>query len=124
MSGQSAPVVPSRPLAPPASFGEFWPHYLRAHRNARCRALHYLGTTISLICLGVLLATGELRWLLVGTLCGYGCAWIGHFFVEGNRPAAFTNPLWSFLGDWRMYGLWLTGRLGPHLESAERDEVP
>jgi hypothetical protein len=38
-------------------------------------------------------------------------AWIGHFFVEKNRPATFTYPLWSFIGDWKMLALMLMGRL-------------
>jgi len=29
-------------------------------------------------------------------------AWIGHFFFEKNKPATFTWPLWSFMGDWKM----------------------
>lgn len=32
---------------------------------------------------------GFLRWLGYGLLQGYAFAWVGHFFVEKNRPATF-----------------------------------
>ena len=48
-------------------------------------------------------ATGRPHWLLVGLLCGYGFAWLGHFAFEKNKPASFKRPLYSLLGDWRMY---------------------
>jgi hypothetical protein len=51
---------------------------------------------------------------LLGTLTivsGYAFPWIGHFFVEGNRPATFQYPTWSYLSDLRMYSMMLTGRL-------------
>ena len=44
-------------------------------------------------------------------LCGYGFAWIGHFFFEHNRPATFTHPLYSLIGDWVMFRDMLTGRI-------------
>lgn len=100
------------------NFDDFWPYYLRAHLNPRCRALHYIGTTLSLLCLGLCFVTNSMWWLLVGVILGYGFAWIGHFFVEGNKPAAFKRPLWSLYGDYKMYGLWLAGALDPHLKRA------
>jgi hypothetical protein len=48
---------------------------------------------------------------LYGLLCGYGCAWIGHFGFEKNKPASFKRPLYSFMGDWVMYKDMWTGKI-------------
>ena len=34
---------------PIRSFGEFWPHYVRAHANKGNRMLHFAGTTAARI---------------------------------------------------------------------------
>jgi hypothetical protein len=94
-----------------ASFRAFYPFYLNEHRNRTCRRLHFIGSSLALACLALLLATGSAWWLLAGLLCGYGCAWIGHFFFEKNRPATFKYPLYSFVGDWVMYADIWRGRI-------------
>jgi hypothetical protein len=48
---------------------------------------------------------------LAGVLCGYGFAWIGHFVFEKNQPASFKQPLFSFMGDWKMFWQILTGKI-------------
>ena len=75
------------------------------------RGLHYAGTIIAVTLLVAMIATN--RWWLfpLAFVPGYACAWIGHFFFEKNRPATFTYPLWSFIGDWKMLALMLTGKL-------------
>ena len=85
------------------SFAEFYPFYLGEHRNRTCRRLHFLGSTLALACLVMFIVIGRPQFLLVGLLCGYGFAWLGHFAFEKNRPASFKRPLYSFLGDWAMY---------------------
>lgn len=100
------------------TFAEFWPHYLREHARPRTRALHYIGTSLAVgIALAALLS-GSWLLLLAMPLAGYFFAWIAHFTVEKNRPATFTYPLWSLAGDFRMWWLWLTGRLAPELDRA------
>jgi hypothetical protein len=94
------------------SFAEFYPFYLGEHSNRTCRRLHFVGSTLSLACLGALLVTGQWRYLLLGLLCGYGFAWVGHFVFEKNKPASFKRPLYSFMGDWVMYAQIWRGKIG------------
>ena len=49
--------------------------------------------------------------VIAGIVWAYLFAWIGHFKVEGNRPATFKYPLWSLFGDFKMVGAMLMGKL-------------
>jgi hypothetical protein len=93
------------------SFKEFYPYYLSEHSNVTCRRLHFIGTT--LVILFAVSAIINQSWTLVILLplFGYGFAWVGHFFFEKNRPATFTYPLWSLMGDFVMYKDMLTGKV-------------
>jgi hypothetical protein len=102
----------------PRTFAEFWPYYLRQHSRRRTRALHYLGTTLVIAVALLALLSGRWWWLAAMPVAGYAFAWLGHFAVEHNRPATFTHPLWSLAADFRMWALWLTGRLGHELDRA------
>ena len=98
------------------TYAEFWPYYLGEHQSPVCRALHYVGSANGLYCLAMLIWTLNPWFLLAGLVGGYGMAWIGHFFIEKNRLATFTYPLWSFISDYRMFFAFLVGRLGGELE--------
>ena len=93
------------------SFAEFYPFYLNEHSNRTCRRLHFVGTSLALLFLIALLATGHAWYLLAAVLAGYGFAWIGHFVFEKNRPASFKRPLYSFKGDWVLWRDMLTGKI-------------
>ncbi len=94
-----------------ATFAQFYPFYLGEHTNAISRRLHFTGTSLVLGCVLATATTGNAWWLLGAPLCGYGFAWVGHFFFERNRPATFTHPVYSFIGDWVMYKDILTGKI-------------
>ena len=103
------------------SFDDFWPVYLRAHADARCRALHYAASVSGIAGLLLALVTGNGWFVLYGMIGAYAFAWAGHFFVEKNVPLTFRHPLWSLAADYRMFGLWLTGALPRHLRNAGAD---
>ena len=93
------------------SFAEFWPYYLGEHSKPSTRLMHYVGSLVGLSAVVGFVAIGK-WWLFPLALApGYAFAWIGHFFIEKNRPATFTYPLWSFMGDWKMLAWMLSGKL-------------
>jgi len=93
------------------SFAEFYPYYLTQHADRICRRTHFIGSTLALVAVGMGVVSRNPLWVLVALLCGYGGAWIGHFFYEKSRPASFDQPLYSFKADWIMYWQMLTGKL-------------
>jgi len=102
------------------SFWSFYPYYLTEHQDATNRLLHFIGTSLIIVFLivGILLQ----NWWLIAAipLCGYGFAWVGHFFIERNRPATFTYPLYSLGSDFVMFWHILTGQLNKKLAEAKR----
>jgi hypothetical protein len=94
-----------------ASFREFYPFYLGEHRNATCRKLHFVGTSLVLGLALAALVTPYVWLAFFIPIAGYGFAWVGHFAFEKNRPATFKYPLYSFIGDWVMYWQLLSGKI-------------
>lgn len=96
-------------------YRDFWPYYLQEHAKPATRALHFAGTGLALVLLALAVALWHWAFLLAAVVSGYAFAWVGHFWVERNRPATFRYPLWSLASDFRMFFLWISGRLGPVL---------
>lgn len=97
------------------SFEEFWPFYLGEHSKPATRWFHFAGTTLALGDIALAVAFRNPVFLIYAPIAAYGFAWVSHFFVEKNRPATFSYPLWSLLGDLKMYGMMWSGRLGGEL---------
>ena len=106
-----------------ASFADFWPFYVRQHAHRTTRLLHAIGSTLAIVFLALSLARS--LWFLVPALViGYGFAWVGHFFVEHNRPATFTYPFYSLLADYRMLFLMIAGRMDEEVDKHVGSAAP
>lgn len=105
------------------SFEEFWPFYVKEHQKKSTRLLHFLGTTGAMACVAGGLLTKR-RWLLaVAPVVGYGPAWVGHFFLEGNRPASFDYPLYSLRADLVMWTKMVRFQMTDEVERILREEA-
>jgi hypothetical protein len=93
------------------SFREFYPFYLSQHVHPVCRRLHVVGTSLVIALFIAALLTRHWWLLLLLPVAGYVFAWVGHFFFEKNRPATFTNPVYSLAGDFVMWWDVVRGRV-------------
>lgn len=82
--------------------------------------MHLIGTTTGVALLLFLILSGRWWMFPLALVPGYGFAWIGHFFVEHNRPATFKYPFWSFIGDYKMVAVMLAGKMDKELARAGR----
>lgn len=103
-----------------ASFADFYPYYLNEHRHPVCRLLHFVGSWLVVIVAAYCFYRSAWWGLLSLPLIGYGFAWLGHFGFEKNKPATFRYPLYSLIGDWRMWADICLGRqpLWPRFDRA------
>jgi len=106
-----------------ATYEEFFIHYLREHSDRRNRVLHAVGTLLGLAVVAAAFIFRHPLYALTWPIVSYGCAWTGHFLIEGNKPATFGHPFWSFISDFRMLWLMLTGRLEQRLAASSRSVV-
>jgi hypothetical protein len=97
-------------------YAEFWDFYVREHSRPLTRILHFAGTSLGILLLVWFIARGIWFYFPLCLVTGYAFAWISHFFVEHNRPATFRYPLWSFVSDYKMMWLMLTGRMRAEIE--------
>ncbi len=101
------------------SYDEFFAFYLRAHSHPANRVLHFCGSLLGIGVAIAAIALGHPWYVLLWPVIGYGFAWFGHFVIEGNKPATFGHPWWSFISDYRMVWLMITGQLGNWLRESE-----
>ena len=92
-------------------YESFWEFYLAQHSKRATRKLHAVGTTLGLLCLALSIVYQFWWGIPLAFVIGYAFAWVSHFFVEGNRPATFGHPWWSFVSDFRMLYRMLRHRL-------------
>jgi len=101
-------------------FKSFYPYYLTEHADAKNRLLHFFGTLLFFVCLFTGIVTGKWWFFLLMPFVGYGFAWVGHFFIEKNKPATFTYPLFSLASDFVMFWHIITGQINTKLREAKK----
>lgn len=103
------------------SVRSFYPYYLSEHANVKNRTLPSAGTAALLIILIIAVALQKWWMLLLITICGYGFAWAGYFFIEKMSPAIFTYPLYSLVSDFVLCCHILTGQINQKLAAAKKN---
>ena len=93
------------------SFEDFYPYYLSEHSKSGTKILHFIGTALVLFYLFSFLFYYDFIYLFLMPISGYGFAWIGHFFIEKNKPATFNYPLYSLRGDFLMFWHIILGKV-------------
>lgn len=107
-----------------SKYEEFFSFYLQEHRDPVNRRLHAIGTSLGAVTLVVPFIIGHPLYALAWPAVAYGFAWAGHFLIEGNKPASFGHPFWSFVSDFRMLWLMITGRLEARVASTRSTGLP
>jgi hypothetical protein len=101
-------------------YSDFWPVYLAEHSKPLTRVLHFVGTSLGLYVWAMGIFLHQVWAIPAGLVCGYAFAWVAHFFVQKNKPLTFKYPLWSFVSDFRMWGMMMARRLGPELQRLQQ----
>ena len=101
------------------NFKAFYPYYLSQHSSKKNRLLHFCGTALLILVFIFGLVSQNYKWFIAIPFIGYGFAWVGHFFIEKNKPATFIYPFYSLSGDFVMFWHTLTGQIDKKLEESK-----
>jgi len=93
------------------NFAKFYRYYLDEHSNPINRRFHFIGNLAVITVLVYALLSLNYYALILAPVFGYGFSWIGHFFIEKNKPATFNSPIYSIIADWVMFKDVLTGKI-------------
>ena len=93
------------------TFREYYEYYLTLHQNKWCRRMHFMGQWVTILFTSFVLYGWH--WYLIPLIpfIIYPFAWSGHFFFEGNKPAAFSRPIWAKACDWVMLKDMILGKV-------------
>lgn len=106
---------------PIRDYSEFYRFYLTEHRDITSRRLHAVGSSLGIYFFTKAIRQRKLKYVALGLVSGYACAWVGHFVFEKNKPASFKQPLYSFISDWRMLSDIIRGNLS--LKDRQFDKI-
>lgn len=124
MNALVKPDLPEQPKMqmPIKNYSEFYRFYLTEHRSIMSRRLHATSSALGIYFWTKAVRQRKAKYIVLGLLSGYACAWVGHFVFEKNKPASFKQPLYSFISDWRMLSDILRGNLSLKDRSLDKIE--
>ena len=93
------------------TISEYYKYYLTLHQHPKCKLLHFIGHSVTIIFLFWVISNWYWFLLPIVPFVIYPFAWSGHYFFEKNKPAAFHNPVKAKISDWIMFKDILLGRL-------------
>ncbi len=93
-------------------FKDFYPFYLSQHQKRGTRILHFVGTSFFFFFMFLTIYTKQYWYLLAAIITPYSFAWLSHLTIEKNKPAAFSQPIFSLLGDFKLYFEIILGKNG------------
>jgi hypothetical protein len=102
------------------NYAEFWDFYVQEHSQPLNRTLHFIGTSSAILLLAFFILRGSWVYFPICLILGYGFAWIGHFFIEKNKPATFQYPFWSFISDYKMMWFMISGKINGEVERVRK----
>lgn len=85
------------------SFELYYQKYLTFHKKLGTKILHAVGNVATLgFIISIFAYNMSLWWLIFSPFIIYFFAWPSHWWIEKNKPAAFKNPIYAKIADWRM----------------------
>ena len=102
------------------TFWDFYPYYLTEHARPINRVMHFIGTSLVIICAVMAFVMEKPLLFALIPVCGYGFAWFGHFILEKNRPATFKYPFYSLGSDFVMFYHMVTGQINKKVDEAHQ----
>ena len=95
---------------PIKNFKEFYPYYLSQHSKKLTRMLHFLGTLLMFAVIVFVLQSGKERFLWYLPIFGLGISALSHYIFEKNKPTSFQYPVFTLIGDFKMFFELLIGK--------------
>lgn len=91
----------------PKNFEEYYKYYLTLHKKRGTKIFHIIGNIFTIIYVLMILFFSFkniifLPFLILTPFIVYPFAWYSHMMIEKNKPAAWSNPVWAKMCDWRM----------------------
>jgi len=93
------------------TFKKFYPYYLNQHSKKLTRIFHFAGTLLVLGVIIYVLQSGKERFLWYIPIFGLGISALSHYIFEKNKPTSFQYPVFTLMGDFKMFFELLTRKL-------------